>query len=138
MGTPNPGAAAAGGMVARAAMRRGVEKSLHDGEELLAFRGLRRFAAIRRYMWPCLLVEPPLPELPTKLALAVTGQRLLVFECGGIANEVKGIVIDIPRGEVRDVQDGGRQISWAAQGRRYTINLGGREAEQIAAAIRSA
>jgi hypothetical protein len=134
------GQMAAGAKVGRAILGRSVKPYLEPDEELLAAMRVRRASGVTKWLWACLEITPPAPEVPKKLAVAATGRRLLFLEVrGALVDEAKGLLWEVPISEVDAVEKNGgfnmSQVSWRAGGRRYTLWGNGGHVDRFADAL---
>ena len=134
------GQQAMGEMVAAAALRKSIEPFLQAGEELLAVVGVRRMGLVSKWTWSCLEVSPASVELAKRMAVVVTSGRVLILVTGGgLINEAKSVLVEVPVAEVRSVELRGgavvSEVSWSARGVQYTVSADRGRATQLARAL---
>ena len=132
---------ALGEMVGDAILRKSVESHLREGEEVLSVTGVRRKGGlVSKWTWNCLEVTPAGADLPKKMAVVATSRRLLILATGGVVDEAKALLVEVPRSDLGSVQlrEGSlaSEVTWSAQGRRYEVAAKPQEAKRLADALR--
>lgn len=125
---------ATGTAAGQAVLDESVKRLLDADEDLLVAVEVRPLGPVKKWLVPCIDINPPLElELPKRMALAATPKRLILASVSGaVVDQARKLLFEIPVAQVDAVEYrggwNGSTVTWTAEGRAWTATAGAKHA----------